>query len=381
MKFVLYLILVLSIKAHASISCKEILGSGLDILKEIESDLKEGKDIDDNFAHINKLIESRPECISYEKLKLSSNQIARFKKSIYAPDRSFNLDKEKCTTIEVDTTHMPQNNDQGNLGWCYAFSATDLLSFYEKKKFSAYDVALFQKNFSLKNTYDPNIEYADEGEYPSDAIRDILLNNSKGLCLESEVNFTQGDWFKLSELIYNLTKKNSKNLQEIICENKFNEREVFKDFSDDILNILNKLAPVKRASATLDLMCKNRTKLQNDYKIHEAWINDPKAKTTREYIVEELDKVLSNREPATITYASKLLTKGVNSIEEADHASTVIGRKFNEASGQCEYLIKNSWGGGDCQRTSSIKCENGNYWVPRTALKNNIREITFLVKQ
>ncbi|MBC7714327.1 MAG: hypothetical protein H7177_13365, partial [Rhizobacter sp.] len=73
-----------------------------------------------------------------------------------------------------------------------------------------------------------------------------------------------------------------------------------------------------------------------------------------------------------------LLSSGVNFHGKPDHESTLIGRKFNPESGQCEYLIKNSWGGGDCQQTSSIKCEDGNFWVPRTALKNNIDSATWL---
>lgn len=83
--------------------------------------------------------------------------------------------------------------------------------------------------------------------------------------------------------------------------------------------------------------------------------------------------------PISIGYHSALLYDGENKVGSIDHASTVIGRKFNAESGNCEYLIKNSWGTReDCQETATIRCENGNYWVSRTSLKKNIGSATWI---
>jgi hypothetical protein len=59
------------------------------------------------------------------------------------------------------------------------------------------------------------------------------------------------------------------------------------------------------------------------------------------------------------------------------HASTVIGRRLNPKTNQCEYLIKNSWG-NECPKKSKIECIDGNLWVEKDVLKNSLSAVSFI---
>ncbi|MDO9182937.1 MAG: hypothetical protein Q7U04_11045 [Bacteriovorax sp.] len=374
--YLLILIYPLGIFAEVVIpDCAKIFIDGKDLVKKIEINISKGEDIDDLFRDLQKSIEKNDQCKTYEKLKINDDQIAKYRKQIYGYDRSFNLKEENCSEFKIDTSNMPDNNNQKSLEWCFAYSAVDLISFAEKKKFSIYDLALLYHNQNqVQSKTKQLVDYTKEGGNASVMLKNIFAS-PKGLCLENEVNFTGGDWEKLSETFLKLTSPDKK-LEQIICENQFNEKEIFSNLSADIIKALDKLSAEKRAAALLDIKCQNRQKLSKKYKINESANYNG---STNKTIIEKIDEVLAAGIPLNISYAGELLLSGVNFVGEPDHASTVIGRKFNKASGQCEYLIKNSWGAVvDCQSTSSIKCENGNYWVPRTALKNNIRRATWL---
>jgi C1A family cysteine protease len=356
--------------------CKEILKSTNKLVTQMKQNISSGQDIDDLFLNLEANIKENPTCVSFEKIKLNDNQIARFRKYIYAYDRSFNLSSDKCTDIKIDTAHMPKNNNQLDLSWCFAFSATDLVSFKEEKRFSAYDAALLYHSDArnmVENKKNKPTDYTDEGGYTRLSL-ELMLNSGKGLCLEEDTNFTGGDWVKLSNLIQNLARP-GKTLKTIICENQFGEREALKNLSEDMINVLDKLSAEKRAAALLDIKCKNRHEIKKKLSVE---LSSKFQGVSQDSIILKIDEVLETNNPLSIVYFSDLLGKGVNSIGSPDHASTLIGRRFNSTSGQCEYLIKNSWGDG-CSAAKSIGCENGNYWVSRTALRNNIGSAVHLV--
>ncbi len=52
------------------------------------------------------------------------------------------------------------------------------------------------------------------------------------------------------------------------------------------------------------------------------------------------------------------------------HASSIIGRRSNR--GQCQYLIKNSWGSSCSGYDPRTECEGGKLWVDARALINNV---------
>ncbi|MBC7714998.1 MAG: hypothetical protein H7177_16750, partial [Rhizobacter sp.] len=99
-------------------SCKLLIAEAKKSIIEMRDNMKAGKDIDIAFDLLEKKIKQYSDCLSFKKLLLSNNQVAKFRAYTYTPDRTFNLKRKDCSEYKVDTTNMPKNNDQGPLGWC-----------------------------------------------------------------------------------------------------------------------------------------------------------------------------------------------------------------------------------------------------------------------
>lgn len=107
-------------------------------------------------------------------------------------------------------------------------------------------------------------------------------------------------------------------------------------------------------------------------------------KMTQNEVLNVIDKVLDNEKPLGISY---LLQNVINSEVSAttEHASIISGRKY--MNNICYYQIRNSWG-SDCQRKAFInsvyipdypiykyECEGGTFWVPRKDLPRILLEV------
>jgi hypothetical protein len=66
--------------------------------------------------------------------------------------------------------------------------------------------------------------------------------------------------------------------------------------------------------------------------------------------------------------------------DHSNHASTIIGRRYNETSGKCQLLIKNTWGKKCSDYSSDWECDKGKIWVDMDALGNNVFNATFFEK-
>jgi hypothetical protein len=82
---------------------------------------------------------------------------------------------------------------------------------------------------------------------------------------------------------------------------------------------------------------------------------------------EHLDHSLSSGRPLIINYdINPILREGAPRYS-TPHSSTLVGRRRNPDSGQCEYLLRNSWGEHceiEGQARYRFPCEQGNIWVP-----------------
>lgn len=364
------------------INCLKIYLDTKKSLTNMRTNLKSGLDLDEDFNNFISLKEQIKKCPKYKNdkaIKVSDKEIAAFRKSIYAPDTSANIPEKSCTEIRIDTINMPDNRHQGNLNWCFAYTSADLLSFHEGLKVSAYDIALQNHNNEeiRQLALEQNIkDFSQAGGWPLYAMLAVTSGN-KGVCHEIETNYTNGDWEKLSHIFSEFSGPD-KDFITVLCDNKLYDAIPFRGISPDIIDVINELSGDSKMTAFLDVSC-HRHQLKNKYSLYSL----TNEKYDRLKLMGNIDGLLKKGLPISIGYAGELIDNGVNYIgKKSNHASTVIGRKFNKESGQCEYLLRNSWGaGGKCQRTSSIKCENGNFWVPRTALKNNLFEVMWMEKK
>ena len=143
------------------------------------------------------------------------------------------------------------------------------------------------------------------------------------------------------------------------------------------LKIIDKLSGDKRTAALLDITCGSRYQIKK-YSVGSRTIEN----FTPEKIMERLDLLLNKQLPSSVSYDWDFIKNSKTYVKkEANHSSTIIGRRFNKITNTCEYKIKDS-AGNRCPKNSIYECDklNGLIWVPRESLLNNIYEVNWLVK-
>lgn len=280
-----------------------------------------------------------------------------------------------CEEKMVSTVNMPKNNVQGNLDWCFAWTSTELLSFYEEIPLSSYDLALQYHNHG--DLRDESVkDYTNVGGDNAIALY-VAIQSSKGLCREDQTNFTNSDWKKLSELFKKLSSPKKK-LMQVICQEELIDTQPFVDLDADVLLILNQLSQDKKVAALLDVTCKERHRLKHRYGVGSRDIE----KFPASKLIDKLDEMLTKKEPATVVIDFELIKNASESTSNDDnHAATIIGKRPNELTGECEYLLKYT-GGDKCPNKKKIdlECVDGNFWIPKKTLEKNIFRVDWLVK-
>ena len=277
--------------------------------------------------------------------------------------------------IKIETKHMPKNNHQKDLSWCFAWSTTDLLSFHEEVPLSSYDLGFQYHNHDIIREAAGSVEdFTLKGGVERLAMI-VAIQSKKGLCTEEQTNFKESDWAKLSDY-FKLLASPKKSLKSIICYKQARINEPFNKLTDEILLILNQLSRDKKAAALLDVVCQKRHTMKNKYGVGFRLAEN----YTQDEVIEKLDELLEKSQPASVAYDADFIFKGPKHKRKAsNHSSTVIGRRTNEKTGICEYLIKNSWG-NNCPKKAKMECVEGegHYWIPRDILKNNVYDINWL---
>ena len=291
-----------------------------------------------------------------------------------------------CTPVDL-REHLPPVRDQDSIGWCYAFTAADLLSFKLKKNISAVDIALnYNKEYNKEeynNTLSHKIlellEIVDEETFEGGQIDKSIkyLNANSGACLESNMRSDDNTYGELYSNI--LTLKNSLDENPNACEN-----EVKSIFPNQDMNSLLKIAAETNKNSLLEELrhqnClpripveKFKIKSESDVEKFET------AKKITPYL-DTIDKQLSENNIIGIGYHAQILFQKNDhpddSIKPTPHGSSVVGRRFNEKNGECEYLIRNAQG-RSCDYYD-FDCEEGNIWLPRSKLNMGLFGVTYL---
>lgn len=106
-------------------------------------------------------------------------------------------------------------------------------------------------------------------------------------------------------------------------------------------------------------------------------------------LMNTIDEQLSGKNPISIAYNYNFATTQLSKVAQpVYHSSLVVGRRWNAKAGECEYLVRDSYG-PDCKTTDAngstidrynYPCEEGNFWVPRDALKERLLLIDYVKK-
>lgn len=320
-----------------------------------------------------------------------------------------NVDNRKppLATLNSDGSVKKNNmRNQDSIGWCYAYTAADMIGHKTGKNVSAIDIANAYNEGSISDWFSNN-ESTMEGGYIEDAANVAI---DRGLCYESQLpsdDYTFStksedlmDELKAIEKLYDVYNKKV----TYVAEGYFYNSRVKKTgesftnahngFKNDIqcgkiasdwdqlfnnLNIYGFMDAIKHATSANDFIdrlikknCTPRYKAGNlsfDSMSAGVWYG-------KDDVMSKIDSRLKKGEVLGISYKSTIL-KDKYDHSDGNHASLVVARKFNSSTGSCEYLIRNSWGTGCSSYDDDYKCTQGNIWVPEEYFRQATYGVTY----
>lgn len=295
------------------------------------------------------------------------------------------IERENCgetvdLRAEFERRNLPDRRHQDTTGWCYAFVAADLVSFETSQNISASDIAR-----QYLNRADParllTLEQIRQSPLAQNAplgggYTDIAINLTReaGFCLEDD--FPSEDYSSSIHTGIQLElDETGKPIFEQSCIDRARIEPLYTQIeiaellemvtNNEFINILNNLA-ISECRQRIQLEPTNQfTKI-----VREKYFpyNAPPNNT----LFNTIDNVIGSGRPVGVSLDPSALTGNprqslLSSPVLANHQILIAGRRFNNETQQCEYLIRDSQ--GSCETRGNYECENNHAWYPREIIR------------
>lgn len=291
--------------------------------------------------------------------------------------------QSSCEPQDLRNDKLGPVHNQERLGWCYAFSGADLLSYKLGEKISAADMAtVFTDGWKkeLATTFGKK-----ETEYSAGGTKEAIekMRTQGGVCREKDFPSDPIDGTSLDTALNKLQDKkahyNSKSLtcgQDMVALSKFLPNVRPQDYID-------LLETSTRASFIKDLRnktCSSRVDISK-IEVVEEKITDSTDLASKRALFDSIDKQLDNKNVAEMGYWAAAFTatdpERLQSRQPPGHSSLIVGRRFNPKTQSCEYLVRNSFG-PQYQTARNLENDQGHYWIPKEDLIREIFSVTYL---
>lgn len=308
----------------------------------------------------------------------------------------------KTTSVDLRTELGPIR-DQDSVGWCYAFTASDLLGHYllktglsknKENLVSPLGLAAWYSKQYERGFY-PKIQKMNSQELASYKLKvvpeagtiDEALDTAyqNGYCTEKDAP-SESFTIVLEKICSerNLCAQNLKELLELIYDNAGDRNKVEKSDCNlrDVVKVayptidetlLNKIiAQASRESIFYDLAAAscakkinlNQNKKKNPYERfakHLSYVKSPQSNEER--IFSLIDQQLEHGSIVGIGYYADFLLDP-NAKETGPHASSLVGKFTDPITCEVKYILRNSWG-PSCEQYQSL---NQDFWTCRNSL-------------
>jgi hypothetical protein len=323
------------------------------------------------------------------------------------------LDERDCTTVDF-SKQLGAVRNQGNIGWCYANVAADLLTFryqdqLQGEQASAGYVAIaFNQWAKAKPNEDaglitPSVVFSQVYGICPQSFQDTALKDSPYKTIRDQINAL----VSLKET-YELRKK------EKLVSFRFQELEIYRTSKsylnllsdDDLVEVLEKSSVRTFPRKLAERLCKPyMIKVKFDLNIRpqvgfvEGWKHViPSLLAKRKFIpspvlgradlVQEIHEQLDRDNFVALSYWTRIFYEpGSERYNKAGiHASGIVGRKWNIKDKVCEFKLRNSWGKSCASYTNPElkgKCdpETGYLMIPDTIVMRTITDMSYYKKQ
>ena len=286
-------------------------------------------------------------------------------------------EKKSCSDVDLRKESKSKNNilppirDQDSVGWCFAYTGADFISYYMGKSLSALA-------FSVKNYQE---ELKKEGNVLSNLaggnLKHLLekLKNSGNLCTEEQVNseditLTGGYRYQL--------QKTLKSLEDFVSQT---EQKDEVSFFCGIRNHLSKLFPNLNMQDFIDILKSEDENTVLIAAINKACDKKDSIPLPKDFSIalnnhmnlDELHEILDRKDLFVATFDVSLL---VSDMERTNHMSSIVGRRYNKDKNRCEFLLKNSWG-ETCYPQYKHECDKGYLWIPEKDLMGGLKAVYY----
>lgn len=319
--------------------------------------------------------------------------------------KSVEARKNSCSDVinlkEPLALNRPKNQD--TIGWCYSYTASDLVAHVLGREPSAVHMATLMNDKFLFKLFGVK-----EGGW-TDSVIDEMID--EGMCLEKDLPSTDYKFatnsFDLKSVfqeIIDLSKKyysspNDKNNQDSFTSGskskEYTKEEIAYELchkKDKLLKGLGELFPKMNMDQLTEVLLKTsssdafkkmadiscpitKDKEMKNLKVRTVSSNDEVYKT--------LDEQLDKGNILGLHYKAETLYHYKNNVTFTNHASSIVGRRFNPKTMSCEYLLRNSWGKECGSYYSDYDCKDGHVWIAEDFFKYNksIGEVIYVEKK
>lgn len=306
--------------------------------------------------------------------------------------QSLKVSEKDCTPTDIRDhypklrEHFTVPHDQDSTGWCYAYTAADLLTIETGEPVSPVHVSsLFNKKVAknpvMKLGFDINKKFEEEasfeeiysGGYVPSALKEAI--KAKNLCSYKNLPYYTLYGHDAYSVIKSIEAVKKAYKEDSITEAKaceilderlgFSMLAVFADRN----KVLSSLLHDEMNKAFENLIrenCKDRMVTLPKMKVRE--LSMPKKSSDRNIgpthdnqvknYMKQVNSVLSSGKPLGISYNFNTVTN-----DTGNHASIVAARRWN--NGRCEYKIRNTWGPSCAPYKNNVECveSEGAFWV------------------
>ncbi|QDK36572.1 hypothetical protein [Bdellovibrio sp. NC01] len=319
-----------------------------------------------------------------------------------------NSEAASCGTIDVRDgmqgdlkKHFQTPVNQGSVGWCYGYAASDVLSQKVGQPVSAvHTSAYYQTQIGTLGRWGRSILYGADGETTGGFIGAALDEMKElGMACTTRGVTSQGVFpYELTPgyvsrgdtaFFIDGISKIQNNTCDSYCEQKMSY--MVKHFTPNLT--MSQLISYVRSNSQLkidqllfnivDASCGNNKVRVYPWLKVQSGVEQPQPNTknyvgideTRTFIY-KLNKALERGKVVGLEYNAKYITE-VGGVFGGFHASTVIGRKM--INGQCYYNVRNSWG-KTCSYKPGIICspDDGSYWVQKDTMRLMSTKIVYV---
>lgn len=317
---------------------------------------------------------------------------------------------------------LPPVRNQGSIGWCYAYAAADLVSYELDQNISARDIAQ-QNNLSAnRREAEDARDVIDHLPSPSrresgDTVEALFAAaNSRGFCPEEVMPSGIPEEEGAADAIETVNALDPNSSNESDLESDPNglgaAMESFQDFDKSLSEatteenrylaaqrfceenraIIQNYFPQGFEGGVVEALvqssgdsfqylsesqCSDEQRVHIDGEIEMVTFDTPEGGS-----IGDIDRVLENGGIVAVHYYTDVFGTPSDMQDLETHASTVVGRQWDEEAGRCQYILRNSYGANCTQypEHANIDCEGGNLFIYEDQLDGHVYQFSAMGK-